>query len=72
MSFPWQNALTRPMRSASAKASNAELQSVWAGQGLRMLRQGAAGSIMAQLREEVTRALEKTCKSVQADLRKES
>jgi nitronate monooxygenase len=67
LSFPWHNALTRPMRSAAAKAKNAELQSVWAGQGLRMLRKGSAASIMSQLRNEITRAMQDTRKRIPAE-----
>lgn len=57
MSFPWQNAATRPMRSAAAKANDAGLQSVWAGQGLRMLRRGSAASIVDQIRQEIAETL---------------
>ena len=57
MSFPWHNTLTRTMRRAAAAADDAELQSVWAGQGLRLLRQGPAASIMEQLRKEITGTL---------------
>jgi nitronate monooxygenase len=53
MSFPLQNALTRPMRRAAAAANDAGLQSLWAGHGLRMLRRGSATSILLQLREEI-------------------
>lgn len=53
MSFPLHNALTRPMRRAAAAAGEAGFQSVWAGQGLRLLRQGPAASIMLQLQKEI-------------------
>ena len=53
MTFPWQNTLTRSMRRAATAAGDAGLQSVWAGQGLRLLRRGSAASIMARLRQEI-------------------
>jgi nitronate monooxygenase len=31
--YPWQNALTRPLRKAGAAAGNSEVLSLWAGQG---------------------------------------
>jgi len=34
--FPLQNALTRPLRMAAAKAGRAEFLSLWAGQGVRI------------------------------------
>jgi len=61
LSFPWHNTVTRPMRRAAAAAHNADLQSLWAGQGLRMLRTGSAAVIMAQLREEITTATVSIC-----------
>lgn len=58
MSFPWHNTLTRPMRRAAAAANNADFQSAWAGQGLRLLRKGSAAAIMSQLRSEIQEAME--------------
>jgi len=51
--FPWQNALTRPMRQAARVAERAGLQSLWAGQGLRMLRKQTAAELMARLKDEI-------------------
>ncbi|HEU0054450.1 MAG TPA: nitronate monooxygenase, partial [Longimicrobium sp.] len=36
--FPLQNALTRPLRQASAARGDADALSLWAGQGVRLLR----------------------------------
>ncbi len=47
--FPWQNALTRPMRSAAAKTQRAEFLSLWAGQGARMARRQPAAELMRNL-----------------------
>jgi nitronate monooxygenase len=58
LSFPWHNSVTRPMRQAAAAAKDAGLQSLWAGQGLRMMRKGPASAIMSQLREEILAASE--------------
>ena len=54
--FPWQNALTQPMRRAATQASQSGLLSLWAGQGIRMLRQTTAEKLMAELKEEMQRA----------------
>jgi nitronate monooxygenase len=61
LTFPWHNTVTRPMRRAAAAAHNAELQSLWAGQGLRMLRKGSATVVMKQLQEEITHATAAIC-----------
>ncbi len=60
MSFPWHNTLTRAMRRAGASANDSSVQSLWAGQGLRMLRRGSAASIMDQLRHEIIEAIKAT------------
>ncbi len=51
--FPWQNSLTRPLRSAAAQADNADYLSLWAGQGLELARQLSAAQLMAALIEEL-------------------
>lgn len=51
--FPWQNSLTRPLRSAAAQADNADYLSLWAGQGLEQARQLGASQLMAALIEEL-------------------
>ena len=53
ISFPWQNALTRDMRSTAAKTGEKELLSLWAGQGTRMARRMAASELMAALESEI-------------------
>lgn len=47
--FPLQNALTRPMRTAAARADVADALSLWCGQGIRMARQESAGALLARL-----------------------
>ena len=42
LSFPLQNALTRPLRTAAAKQGRAEFLSLWAGQGVRLSRRQSA------------------------------
>ena len=56
--FPVQNALTRPMRNAAARAGDIERLSLWAGQGLRLARRIKAA--------ELVRALVKECAEVRA------
>lgn len=50
--FPLQNTLTRAMRAAAAGRGNADALSLWAGQGLRMLRTGPAGDLTRAFIEE--------------------
>ena len=56
LSYPWQNALTREMRRA-AGASDDGLLSLWAGQGVPMLREVSAAQLISELKEEMNRAL---------------
>ena len=51
--FPQQNALTRPMRTAAAKAGDTERLSLWAGQGLRLARRMKAAKLVRVLVEEI-------------------
>jgi nitronate monooxygenase len=55
--FPWQNALTRPLRSAAARQGRAEFLSLWAGQGLRLARRQSAADLVARLADETAAAL---------------
>ena len=50
--YPYQNVLTRAMRTAAARQDRAELLSLWAGQGVRMARRGPAGALVRKLVEE--------------------
>jgi len=54
--YPWQNAFTQPMRRAAASAGQAGLLSLWAGQGVGMLRETTAEQLMNDLREEMKQA----------------
>jgi nitronate monooxygenase len=55
--FPLQNALTRPLRAAAAKANRADLLSLWAGQGVRMARRQKAADLVARLAAEAEACL---------------
>jgi nitronate monooxygenase len=50
--FPLQNTLTRAMRAAAAERGNADALSLWAGQGLRLLRTGPAADLTRAFLEE--------------------
>jgi nitronate monooxygenase len=54
--FPLQNALTRPLRGAAAKAGRAEFLSLWAGQGLGMAKRQSAAELVARLAQEAEAA----------------
>jgi nitronate monooxygenase len=51
--YPWQNAMTQPMRRAAASAGQAGLLSLWAGQAVGMLRETTARELMKELQEEM-------------------
>jgi nitronate monooxygenase len=52
LDFPWQNATTRPLRNAAAKAGRAEFLALWAGEGTGVLRRLAAGELVRRILEE--------------------
>ncbi|MFL6846580.1 MAG: NAD(P)H-dependent flavin oxidoreductase [Allosphingosinicella sp.] len=54
--FPWQNALTRPLRTRAAELGEAELLSLWAGQGLRLARELPAAELVRALVAETKAA----------------
>lgn len=64
--FPLQNALTRPLRTAAAKAGRAEFLSLWAGQGVRMARRLKAAELVAALVEETTAVIDRL-RGIQTD-----
>jgi nitronate monooxygenase len=55
--FPFQNALTRPLRTAAAKQGRSEFLSLWAGQGVRLARRQSAGELVARLVRETEEAI---------------
>jgi len=57
--FPYQNALTRQLRSAAATQHKAEYLSLWAGQGVGMARQMAAAALMSRLVDEMQEAVQR-------------
>jgi nitronate monooxygenase len=52
--YPFQNALTRAMRSAAARQSNAEFLSLWAGQGVARARAMPAAELVRRLVAETS------------------
>jgi nitronate monooxygenase len=54
--YPWQNAFTQSMRRAAATAKDAGLLSLWAGQGVGMLRETTAAQLMKELEKEMKQA----------------
>jgi len=51
--YPYQNALTRPMRTAAAQQDRAEYLSLWCGQGARLARRMPAARLMEALIAEL-------------------
>jgi nitronate monooxygenase len=52
--YPYQNALTRPMRSAATEQDRPEYLSLWAGQGVRLARRMPAAALVETLVRELT------------------
>lgn len=50
--YPVQNALTRDLRAAATRAGDAGMLSLWAGQGVRAIREQPAGEIVTALWSE--------------------
>jgi nitronate monooxygenase len=50
--YPWQNAATRPLRAAAARAGDAGLLNLWAGQGVSRARALPAAELVATLARE--------------------
>lgn len=61
--FPLQNALTRPLRNAAAKAGKAEFLSLWAGQGVRLAKRESAAALVARFVKETSEAIERLHKT---------
>jgi nitronate monooxygenase len=55
--YPFQNALTRDIREASARADRSDFLSLWAGQAVLLARAKPAGEIVAELVAEAASAL---------------
>jgi nitronate monooxygenase len=51
--FPVQNELTRPMRQAAGRRGEADLLSLWAGQGVARIRAIPAGELFGALAAEL-------------------
>jgi nitronate monooxygenase len=67
--FPFQNALTRPLRNAAAQQGRPEFLSLWAGQGVGLARREMAAQLVKRLASETEtaiRGLEGSSRSVPA------
>ena len=57
--FPAQNALTAPMRAASARARNPDFVAMWSGQGAPLARSLPAADLVAALEAETLECLDR-------------
>ncbi|WP_422368714.1 NAD(P)H-dependent flavin oxidoreductase [Pelagibius sp.] len=55
--FPYQNALTRPLRAAAAKQARSDCLSLWAGQGVAMSQRGPAADLVRSIADDAREAL---------------
>ena len=58
LSYPWQNAFTQQMRRAASAAKDAGLLSLWAGQGVGLIREASAGELISRWRQEMKSVLQ--------------
>jgi nitronate monooxygenase len=63
--YPYQNALTRHLRSQASLAENAELLSLWAGQAFRLGRSAPAAEIIREMLTEAARSASATLHALQ-------
>lgn len=63
LSYPWQNAMTQPMRRAAAAARQSGLLSLWAGQGVGLIREATAAELISRWREEMKAAQQNASQS---------
>lgn len=64
--FPLQNALTRGLRKAAAERGDAELLSLWAGQGVGLLEAGDVQTLVRRWVAEAEQVLGRLCGPAQA------
>jgi nitronate monooxygenase len=57
LQYPYQNALTRDIRTAAANAGRSELLSLWAGEAFALATEFPAAKLMARLVEQTDRAV---------------
>jgi nitronate monooxygenase len=71
--YPWQNAITRPLRKAGAAAGNAEVLSLWAGQASALATeqsvQQLVDSLAASLRDAIQALISRTHAPAPSDIR---
>ncbi|HJT52862.1 MAG TPA: DUF561 domain-containing protein [Candidatus Angelobacter sp.] len=63
LSYPWQNAFTQQMRRAASTAKDAGLLSLWAGQGVGLIRQGSAAELIERWRAQMKLAQQNIAES---------
>lgn len=56
LAYPVQNRLTQPLRAAAARANDADVLSLWAGQGVSLARAGEAGDMVRRWWAEARQA----------------
>lgn len=57
--YPYQNALTRPLRTAAGQQGRPEFLSLWAGQGVRLARRASASALVQQLAAETEAVMQR-------------
>ena len=55
--YPWQNAMTRPLRKAGSASGDAEVLSLWAGQGAAMAVEQSVQELVQTLEAGLRRSL---------------
>jgi nitronate monooxygenase len=66
-SYPVQNRLTQPLRAAAASQGNADMISLWAGQGVRLAQPGDAGELVRRWWRQAGEAARRTLARTERD-----
>ena len=66
--YPIQNALTQDLRAAAARANRTDVQSLWAGQAVKLARPARSGDLTEQLWRETREVLESRSRDILANV----
>jgi nitronate monooxygenase len=61
--YPWQNAMTRPLRKAGSEAGDSEVLSLWAGQGSPLAAEQSVQALVDSLEAGLRRSIESVARA---------
>jgi nitronate monooxygenase len=66
LAYPWQNAMTRPLRKAGSEAGDSEVLSLWAGQGSAMAAEQSVQELVNSLEAGLQRSIQSIARTLTA------